>query len=250
MTRAIFVLVFLALTACGDSDFVKCVEGMDDLDLNIESCTRAMEADGLPDEDLAKILNSRGSAYYYNGEYNRAIADFDESIWLIPSSAVAYFNRGWAHSEKSEYNRAIKDFDEAIRLGGDDANYVRGRVMAYYLKGEYYRAIEDLDQAIRLKPDDANAMNTMAWILATARNTDVRDGHEAVRLAQEAVRLIDAPAFRDTLAAAYAEAGQFDNAVAAQERAIEMLRTAGRDDEVADYQNRLDLYRYGQPYRE
>ncbi len=250
MTRAIFVLVFLALTACGDSDFVKCVEGMDDLDLNIESCARAMEANDLSDKDLAEILNSRGNAYYYIGEYNRAIADFDESIWLIPNSAVAYFNRGWAHSEKSEYNRAIKDFDEAIRLGGDDSNYVRGRGTAYYLKGEYDRAIEDFDQAIRLKPDDANAMNTMAWILATARNTDVRDGHEAVRFAQEAIRLIDAPAFRDTLAAAYAEAGQFDNAVAEQERAMEMLRTAGRDDEIADYQNRLDLYRYGQPYRE
>ena len=250
MTRAIFVLVFLALTACGDSDFVKCVEGTDDLDLNIESCTQAMEAEGLSDRDLAEILNSRGNAYYYIGEYNRAIADFDESIWLNPNSAVAYFNRGWANSEKSEYNRAIKDFDEAIRLGGDNANYVRGRGRAYYLKGEYDRAIEDFDQAIRLKPDDASAMNTMAWILATARNTDVRDGHEAVRFAQEAVRLIDAPAFRDTLAAAYAEAGQFDAAVAEQERAIEMLRTTGRDDEVADYQTRFDLYRYGQPYRE
>ena len=54
----------------------------------------------------------------------------------------------------------------------------------------------------------------------------------------------------DTLASAHAEAGQFDNAVAEQERAMEMLRTAGRDDEIADFQNRLDLYRYGQPYRE
>ncbi len=250
MTRAIFVLVFLALTACGDSDFVTCVEGTDDLDRNIELCTRAMEANDLSDEDLAKILNSRGNAYYYIGEYNRAIADFDESIWLIPNFSVAYFNRGWAHSEKDEYNRAIKDFDEAIRLGGDDANYVRGRGWANYRKGEYDRAIEDFDQAIRLKPDDANALNAMAWILATARKTNLRDGHEAIRLAREAVRLIDAPAFRDTLAAAYAEAGQFGDAAAEQERAIEMLRTAGRDDEVADFQNRLDLYRYGQPYRD
>ncbi len=250
MTRAIFVLVFLALTACGDSDFVTCVEGTDDLDRNIELCTRAMEVNDLSNEDLAKILNSRGNAYYYIGEYNRAIADFDESIWLIPNSAVAYFNRGWAHSEQGEYIRAIKDFDEAIRLGGDDAIYVRGRGWAYYRKGEYDRAIEDLDLAIRLNPADAITLNSKAWILATARSTDLRDGHEAIRLAREAVRLIDNPAIRDTLAAAYAEAGQFDNAVAAQERAIEMLRTAGRDDEVADYQTRLDLYRYGQPYRE
>ena len=47
-----------------------------------------------------------------------------------------------------------------------------------------------------------------------------------------------------------AEAGRFDAAVAEQERAIKMLRAAGRDDEVADFQNRLGLYRYGQPYRD
>ena len=250
MTRAIFVLVFLALTACGDSDYVKCVEGTDGLDLNIESCTRAMEAKDLSDEDLATILNSRGNAYHYNGEYNRAIADFDESIWLVPNSAVAHFNRGWAHSEKGEYNRAIKDFDEAIRFRGDDAIYVRGRGWAYYRKGEYDRAIEDLDLAIRLNPADAITLNSKAWILATARSTDLRDGHEAIRLAREAVRLIDNPAIRDTLAAAYAEAGQYADAVAEQVRAIEMLTAVGRDDEVADFQNRLELYRYGQPYRE
>ncbi len=87
-------------------------------------------------------------------------------------------------------------------------------------------------------------------MLATASNAQARDGREAVRLAREAVRLDDHPGYRDTLAAAYAEAGRFDDAVAEQERAIEMLRAAGRHDEVADYRSRLDLYRRGQPYRE
>ncbi len=71
-----------------------------------------------------------------------------------------------------------------------------------------------------------------------------------MRLAREAVRLENDPYYRDTLAAAYAEAGQFDNAVAEQERAIEMLWAAGQRDEIADYQTRLDLYRGRQPYRE
>ncbi len=56
MTRTIFVLVFLALAACGDTDFVNCVEGMDDLDLNIESCTRAMEKRG------SSLLSSQAAA--------------------------------------------------------------------------------------------------------------------------------------------------------------------------------------------
>ena len=137
MTRAILVLVIVVLAACGDSDYVRCVEGTDDLDLNVEHCTQAIDANGLSDDDLANIFNSRGNAYYFKGDHDRAIADFGEAIWLNPEFALAYFNRGWAYSEKSNYYRAIKDFDEAIRLRDDDANYVRGRGWAYYLKGEY-----------------------------------------------------------------------------------------------------------------
>ena len=87
-------------------------------------------------------------------------------------------------------------------------------------------------------------------MLATAGNAQFRDGRVAVRLAREAVRLNDIPNYRDTLAAAFAEAGRFGDAVAEQERAIEMLRAAGRHDKLADFQSRLDLYRRGQPYRE
>ncbi len=149
-----------------------------------------------------------------------------------------------------EHDRAIRDYDQAIRLSSDYAFAFNNRGNAYKTMGEYDRAITDYDQAIRLKPDYAGPYNIKAWLLATVRDASVRNGEEAVRLAQEAVRLSDDPNYRDTLAAAYAEAGQFDDAVAEQERAIEMLRTARRGDEVADYQTRLDLYRYGQPYRE
>ena len=85
--------------------------------------------------------------------------------------------------------------------------------------------------------------------MATANVAYLRDGHEAVRLAREAVRLNDDAIFRDTLAAAYAEVGQFDNAITEQQRAIEMLRAAGEHDAVADFESRLDLYRRNQPYR-
>ena len=86
--------------------------------------------------------------------------------------------------------------------------------------------------------------------MATTSDVKFRDGRRAVELAEKGVRLKDDAPYRGTLAAAYAEAGRFDDAVTEQERAIEMLRTAGRDDEVADYQTRLDLHRSGQPYRE
>ena len=99
--------------------------------------------------------------------------------------------------------------------------------------------------------------NNAAWILATARNADKRDGREAVRLALEAVGLLNthgyndtfAAGFADTLAAAYAETGRFDEAVAEQKRAIELMWAAGRQVDVGAARSRLDLYHRGQPYR-
>jgi len=281
MTRAILVLVaLLALTAtsCGGlDDAKKCAEGTGDLDLDIEHCTRAIDSGDLSDENVAIIFNNRGFAYhemgeyewaipYYDlaiqlnpdnayplsnrgkayahkGEYDRAIADYDQVIRLKPDLALAFYNRGIAFQRKGEYDRAIRDYDRAIELKPDYANAFINRGVAYHEKGEYDRAIE-------LKPDYASAFNNKAWVLATARNSYIRDGQEAVRLAQEAVRLNDHPEFRDTLAAAYAEAGRFADAVAEQERVIEMAQAAGMHDQIADFQSRLDLYRRRQAYRE
>ena len=116
--------------------------------------------------------------------------------------------------------------------------------------GQFDQAILDYDEAITRSPDFARAHNSKAWLLATSRRADLRDGHEAVRLAQRAVEIDDKADYIDTLAAAYAEAGWFADAMRAQERAIGMLRAAGLNGEISDYQSRLDLYRAGRPHRE
>lgn len=94
------------------------------------------------------------------------------------------------------------------------------------------------------------AANNIAWILATARDAEFRNGEEALRLAQKSLASGDDPVVIDTLAAAYAEVGQFEEAVAEQKRAIDMARAAGALDVVADRETRLDLYLNRQPYRE
>ncbi len=175
-----------------------------------------------------------------------------------PDDAEAFKNRGAAYGFKGEYDQAIRDLDQAIRMDPDDAGAFNNRGWAYYKKGQVDSAISDYDQAIRLRPDHALAfnnkglaLNEKARILATSCVAYRRDGNEAVRLAQEAVRLLDDPRTHDTLAAAYAETGRFDAAVTAQKRAIEMMRTTGwSKDAITDAQNRLDVYRRGQSYCE
>jgi tetratricopeptide (TPR) repeat protein len=96
----------------------------------------------------ANALHSRGNAYAQTGAYNYAIPDYDEAIQLDPKNAFAFFNRGNAYMEKGQYDRAIADFDEAIRLDPQNVSALCNRANLYFKKGEYDRAIEDYDEVI------------------------------------------------------------------------------------------------------
>ena len=95
---------------------------------------------------------------------------------------------------------------------------------------------------------NASELNELAWSLATSADPNLRDGTNAVVLADKAVAATSRKnaSYLDTLAAAYAETGQFEKAVTAQQEAIALLQT---DEEKTDYQSRLKLYETNAPYR-
>ena len=113
---------------------------------------------------------------------------------------------------------------------------------------EWYRKMEQEGNIL--------ALNHLAWRWATSGNPEQRDGRAAVRFAGRAVELTNRKAhgLMDTLSAAYAEAGQFEKATAAQLEAISLLNNAPRTSTTGkmlhDYQDRLELYRKQRPYRE
>jgi tetratricopeptide (TPR) repeat protein len=94
--------------------------------------------------------------------------------------------------------------------------------------------------------------NGLAWILATSSNDAQRNGEEALRLAEKACELTQNSQheYVDTLAAAYAELGRFEDAVAQAQEAIRLAEEAGQTEAVAAYRQRLALYEQKQPYRE
>jgi len=93
--------------------------------------------------------------------------------------------------------------------------------------------------------------SNLAWVLATSPEAIHRNGHEAVRLAEWACNATayKSPPLLDTLAAAYAEAGQFDQAVSTTLQAIEIVRSNPKSP-TSTLESRLELYRAGRPYRE
>ena len=109
------------------------------------------------DKAHAKKYFDSGEVHRKKGDYDRAIADYDQAIRLDPECAKAYNYRGGAYQAKLDFDRALTDYDEAIRLEPEYTAPRYNRGFIYQQKGEYDRAIADLDQAIRLDPKYANA---------------------------------------------------------------------------------------------
>jgi hypothetical protein len=152
--------------------------------------------------------------------------------------------RHWRDSE-TLFTRAL-----SVTRDNHVAHAYLGR--ALLAEGRAREAIEHYSEAVRLRPEFLTAANNLAWLLATAEAESLRNPYAALRLAQRSARLtrhLDPPVL-DTLAAAYAASGRFEEAVAAAERGVALAREAG-DRELADQiAQRLALYRQGEAYRE
>lgn len=112
--------------------------------------TRGLRDIAQLDKTRAEELLKRGKAFFDNGDYDKAIADFTEAIRLDPKYAVAYNNRGSAYSSMGEFDKAIADYTEAIRLKPNDDIAYSLRASTYIKKGDRGKAKLDLEQAKRL----------------------------------------------------------------------------------------------------
>jgi tetratricopeptide (TPR) repeat protein len=190
-------------------------------------------------------LFMRGIGFLLKREFDKAINDFDDCIRLAPT-VPAYFNsRGNTWLGKKEYDKAIADYNETIRLNAKWALPYHNRGSAWNAKKEYIKAIADYNKAMLLDPKYLPTLQGAAWLLATCPNEKVRNGKRAVELAKKAQDANkEDPITMDILAAAYACAGNFKEAVRWEERALsnEEFRT----EETFFF--RLELYRKMQPY--
>jgi len=202
------------------------------------------------DPRFAPAFFHRGMTWSARKEYDKAVQDFNAVLALDPEDDAALFNRGVAWSQKGDHDRAIKDFDASIKLDDTFAPAFVSRGDALAAKKQYEKALKDYEESIRLDPKDGTGLNGKAWILATCPDKKYRDGKKAVVLATmacEQTRFKEA-GFLETLACAHAEAGQFDEAVKWQKKAIadsEFAKEAGPDARA-----KLKLFEQKQSYRD
>jgi len=229
-----------------------------------------------------KSYHHRGVCHALAADFDQAQADFSKAIALRPDYANAWFNRAEIYYEQGRYPEALSDYDEAIRLQDNDAGFYTGRAHTYVQTGKLENALADYNRAVKLAPESSDrltnrgdcyrslgdwdraatdfrkaieldgqfgrAFQSAAWLMATCPAEGFRNPKLAVRAAQKAIELDgdEDYIYLDTLAAAWATAGQFDKAQEAMRRAIVLAPAENR----APLEKRQALYKNKKPFRQ
>ncbi|HUL28922.1 MAG TPA: tetratricopeptide repeat protein, partial [Thermodesulfobacteriota bacterium] len=146
------------------------------------------------------------------------------------------------------YDQAISDFNKALEIDPMYQKAYNNRGTTYRLMGQYDRAIFDFNKALEINPLNPEAYNNLAWLFATAKGTGFQNGRKALELSRKACELSEwkNPNYLDTLAAAYARLGDFENAVMWQEKALDSSKSARKP----ELRQRLNFYRERKPWPE
>jgi tetratricopeptide (TPR) repeat protein len=227
-------------------------------DREIADLDQAIRLD--PKNALYRI--SRAESWSSQGRHEQAMADYDDALRLEPNNPALYVARGNEWRRHVKLDLALIDYDRAIQL---DPKYVHAyicRALITKQRRAFARAVVELSEIIRMAPDNAEVHRTLARILATCNDNAVRDGNRAVQEATLACELThwSDPDGLDTLAAAYAETGDYQSAVEWQTRAMGLvpknattslqraLNFGGR--RGVGFEDRLAFYKRKRPCRE
>jgi tetratricopeptide (TPR) repeat protein len=200
----------------------------------------------------AQAHNNLGLAFMRQGRLADAVACCEESLRLEPNQWEAHHNLALAFGQQGKLDFAVKHFQLALAHGADSVEVQKDLRDVLAAQGRLEALIADCREAIRLRPDGPKAFNNLAWILATHPEAQFRDGKQAVEYAARAVELTrtnDASKL-DTLAAAYAEAGRFGDALEVAKKAVALAKASGDEKLAGEIETRLRSYENRQPFRE
>jgi Flp pilus assembly protein TadD len=187
--------------------------------------------------------------------YERALSDFTRAIQLTPNEPSTRAYRAYAYAKLGQRTDALADAAAATKLRPGEIPLIRVedlelRAGAYRILGQQELALRDYREAVRVMPKDSKANSLLAWFLATCPEDRFRNGADAVSAARKACELSkwrrsDAI---DTLAAAYAEAGDFDQAVKYDKQSLNDSSLAPK--ERQEREKRLALFEQRKPFRD
>lgn len=200
----------------------------------------------------AKAHNNLGGALLRLGRTAEAVKHFREALAADPELVNARNNLGLVLLQAGRATEAGEQFRLALEADPDSVEAHVNLGGVHLMQGRPAEAVVELREALRVEPGRAAVLSNLAWLLAACPDAKVRNGTEAVKLAEQAVELSgrkDSIAL-DTLGAAYAEAGRFEDALRASEAALALASAQGDAAAAEAVRARMGLYRAGRAFRE
>jgi tetratricopeptide (TPR) repeat protein len=202
--------------------------------------------------ELVETRNRLGTAYQSQGRVDEAANQFLQAIRIKPDFAPSYYNLANILKSQGRLDQALSRYREALRIRPDFAEAHNNLGVVLMMQGRFTQALRHFREALSLRPEWTDPMVSVARLLATHPDAAVRDEDLAIRLAERASELTSRrdPWVLDTLAAAYASAGRYEQAVATAQKALGFAFASGAEDLAHGIRERLALYRQGRPYLE
>jgi len=218
-----------------------------EVDAAIAQFQKALQSD--PDNEETRY--NLGNALLQQGNVNGAVAQYQKALQVNPDYAEARNNLGNALFKKGDVAGAIAQYQKALRINPDYAEASYNLANTFCQTGKTEEAIAYYQKALQINPNYVEVQNNLARLLATCPQASLRNGNQAVSLAQRANQLTgnENPIVRDTLAAAYAEDGQFSNAVETAQSALQLAQAQSNPGLADAIRSRLKLYQAGRPFR-
>jgi tetratricopeptide (TPR) repeat protein len=202
--------------------------------------------------DYAEASCNLANALLSKDDLDGAIARYSACLALSPNQAEAQYDLASALLRKGRTDEAIAHYKKVLELRPDSADAHANLGSAFLAKGRVRDAIAVYRNALRISPENVPAQSNLAWILATSSDPSLRNGSEAVLLAEEAgsesSRSENHPIVLRILAAAYAETGRFAEAKETAQQALQAAEIQGNSTLANALQDELALYELGFPY--
>jgi Flp pilus assembly protein TadD len=191
-----------------------------------------------------------GNFLWREGSVDDAITHYRKALQIKPDYADAQFNLGNALQQNGQTDEAVTHFQKALEINPNNAGIHLNLGLCFYGLGRMEEAISQYQTALHIEPADPAAQNDLAWLLATCPQASLRNGNKAVELARRADDLVggENPVILHTLAAAYAEAGRFSEAVETAQRALYLAEAQSNTTLAGQLQSEMKLFQAGSPF--
>jgi tetratricopeptide (TPR) repeat protein len=204
------------------------------------------------DPDYANAHLNLGVVLAQKGQLEEAIAQYRKALAINPGSAEVHNDLGMALLGQGRVDEAIAQYRQALDINPRLPDTFPYLGMAFFKKGQIKEAMDSWQQALDIKPGQVYVLNNLAWLLATTPDASLRNGTKAVALAAQASQLSAGgnPLVLHTLAAAYAETGDYALAAATARRGLALALEQNNGALAATLQKEIKLYEADTPVRD